>query len=75
MQIWRDDVNKAAGSSVVGRAIYYDDRRTATVPGIYTSSSDVDKVDLVVSGTGPTSSPPAMPSSIERQSSSWACSA
>src|ERR1044071_3959687 len=53
MQIWKDEVNKKGG--LLGRPVelvFYDDQTNpATVPAIYTKLLEVDKVDLIVSGS------------------------
>jgi branched-chain amino acid transport system substrate-binding protein len=66
MQIWQDDANGKGG--LLGRPVklvYYDDQSNpATIPGIYTKLLDVDKVDLIVSGSGTNLIVPAIPIAI-----------
>jgi branched-chain amino acid transport system substrate-binding protein len=66
MQIWQDDINGKGG--LLRRPIklvYYDDQSNpATIPVIYTKLLDVDKVDLLVSGSGTNLIAPAMPIAI-----------
>jgi branched-chain amino acid transport system substrate-binding protein len=68
MEIWREDVNKAGG--ILGRPvefIYYDDQsKPATVPGIYSKLTDIDKVDFIVSPYATNQIAPVLPVAIER---------
>jgi branched-chain amino acid transport system substrate-binding protein len=68
MQIWEQDINAKGG--LLGRPVklvYYDDQSNASlVPGIYTKLLDVDKVDLIVSGSGTTWIAPAMPVAMQK---------
>src|SRR5437763_15477694 len=68
MEIWREDVNARGG--ILGRKVefvYYDDQtKPSTVPSIYNTLLDVDKVDLLVSGYGTNVIAPAMPIVMQR---------
>ena len=69
MQIWQAQVNAKGG--VLGRPVkfvYYDDQSNpAQVPGIITKLLDVDKVDILLGGTGTNMVAPAMPLVIPRR--------
>jgi branched-chain amino acid transport system substrate-binding protein len=69
MQIWQDDTNRNGGLlRRPVKLIYYDDQSNpATIPAIYTKLLDVDKVDLLVSGSGTNLIAPAMPIAIARK--------
>ncbi len=56
-KIWEEEINAKGG--LLGRKVelvnYDDQSNPANVPGIYTKLLEVDKVDLVMGPTGPTS--------------------
>jgi len=66
MQIWQDDTNGMGGLlRRPVKLVYYDDQSNpATIPVIYTKLISVDKVDLLVSGSGTNLIAPAMPIAI-----------
>ena len=69
LEIWRDDINEKGG--LLGRPVelvYYDDQGSpANAPGIYGKLMGIDKVDLLIGPTAPTSSRAAMPAIIQRK--------
>ena len=75
-KIRQKDTNSKGG--LLGRPvklIYYDDpTNPATVPSIYASFYDVDKVDLIIGPYGTNQQARAMPIAMQRRRSSSACS-
>ena len=68
-RIWEEDVNAKGG--LLGRPVklvYYDDQTNpATVPALYQKLLDVDKVDIVIGGSGTNLLAPAMPVVFRRR--------